>query len=41
MISGSFVSPLDYVSVFGFQDSGGALNVQSNQSHFLVARLDG
>jgi len=31
----------DFVSVFGFQDSGGALNVQSNQSHLLVARVDG
>lgn len=31
----------DFVSVFGFQDSGGALNVQSDQSHLLVARVDG
>lgn len=31
----------DYVSVYGYQSSGGALNVLLNESHFSVSKVDG
>ena len=31
----------DYLSVFAEQTSGGALNVLTNESHFIVNRIDG